>query len=162
MGDIGLYVVTTQELPILFTAAGYLVKNMSNSAPCHASKLSTNEKTFLGEMRPVFIDHCTDPASDFVEFLNTFVCHIRTTSISLLQGFFSYTRLYRYDPMDRKEAWKALSECCKRRIIQIVQKFFSYSDSAHPEELLVGKTANKIPRAIGKSARRFLRDDSDE
>lgn len=165
--DIGLYTVTTENLPILIRAARNLVKNKPNKrASFNAPTIYINAKTFLGGGSEGFVSHSSYRlcfgALEIVVFLNSLISRTHTKSISMWQMFSNCMRLYRYDPTDRKRAWNSLYESSRRRIIQNLQKLFSDSDPTQPEVLLVGKATDPIPRATGKHTKTFLREKVEE
>lgn len=112
------------ELRILIKASGNFVKISNNPALCHAPTIYAKTKIFVVELKAVFVDHRTESALEFVEFLNTSMSHTHTTSILLLQTFFSGILLHSYNKRDRKEALMGRSEGHEYRIIQNLQKFF--------------------------------------
>lgn len=63
LDDIKIYTPTTEELPILNTAARSFVKDSNKLAPFYMTTLYTSEKKFFEELRAVFVIHRTEPAS---------------------------------------------------------------------------------------------------
>lgn len=61
--DIGLYMVTLEEQPILIRVRSSFVKILDTLAPFPALTFYTNTKTFLGEPTVVFVSHSTVSAS---------------------------------------------------------------------------------------------------
>lgn len=82
--DIGLYTVTTEELPVLIGAASNFKKDQNTPALFHSFTFYNTTKTSLGELRVVSVEHHSDSASEFVDFLNAHMSDTRTTSILLL------------------------------------------------------------------------------
>lgn len=59
LDDIELFATTTEVLPILIREANSFMENPSKSAPFHALTFYTSAKTFLPELRAVFVEYCT-------------------------------------------------------------------------------------------------------
>lgn len=50
-----------------------------------------------GDLRAIFVDHCTDSASEVVEVSNTSMAHSLTTGMPLLHMCLICMRLHTYD-----------------------------------------------------------------
>lgn len=95
---------------------------------------------------------------ELVEFLKKPMSRTRTRSIPMLQIFFSCIRLHKYDPRDRKGAWRTRSEGSWRRTIRNMQKLISGSDSILLGAPVTGKASDPIIRATWQRTRTFLKD----
>lgn len=71
LGDIGLYTMTTGKLPIPFGANCRFSKNAYTPAPFHKSTFYIGEKTFLGVLMALFVDHYNDRHLKFIGFLKS-------------------------------------------------------------------------------------------
>lgn len=110
----------------------------------------------------MFVDHPTDSPSQLVTFGIMPMSRTRTASIRQLHMFFSYMRLNIFDSRNKIEAWKTQSERRQHRTIRNVPKFFSDSDPAHPEVLVIVKPAGSAPSSTRTREESFLIDGVEE
>lgn len=111
LDEFELYMTIMEEPSIFIRAVSNFAKNATKPAPFHVLITHTSGKKFTRVLRAVLFDYHTDSASEFVDFLDTPRSHACTTSIPLLQLFFSCMRLHSYDPRDCEGARKALPDC---------------------------------------------------
>lgn len=82
--DTGQYTAAMEDLLVLITVASKSVKNPNKAGTFHAPRFYTSEKMSLGDLTTLFVDNCTDPDLEFVEYLSTSMSHTRTKRVPLL------------------------------------------------------------------------------
>lgn len=104
LSEVGLISESTEGLPVLSSAASTLLKDQSDLALFHESKVFTWAKMFMGELGAVFVDHGTDFSHEIIEVLETAMFPTHTTNVHLFEMLLSYMRLHSFDRTDRKRA----------------------------------------------------------
>lgn len=79
-----------EELPVHISVARDFAKNLTKSAPFHASRFYTKAHFLLRKRKAVFLEHRAASNEKYLEFWSTTMFHTRTTSILLLQMISSY------------------------------------------------------------------------
>lgn len=72
-----------EEITALPRAARNFVKNLIKPVSFLTHTFFNSTEMFLGELMAVFIDHRTNSALEYVEYLNTPVSHTHTTIVTL-------------------------------------------------------------------------------